>query len=326
MNNLYYSGPVSIQLRSDTPEWHDRAAGVLGLYTHWGGLEPPLSVYIHTTEADAAMVTGSLLRCVDMHVDKSADGLYATCRSGAYGRFEASLRRWDIFMPKRFVGRTATPSDADDNLEDLLELVLTTAWREAGWIPLHAGAVVQDSRCAILTAPSRGGKTTLTIAMLHRGWETLGDDKLLVKLSASRCAELYALQSVFNIDPQTRKWFPEVGDLSNLPLDSVWTPKRRLPIERIWEKRMVVCAEPTHLVQIQRYPDRRAARAETLSPGEVLSALLHQTVVPIDRRTASQVISVVAALAKQLRGVRLELGMDAYEEPRTLDLIERILE
>ena len=324
MNDLYQCGPVQIQLTSDTPEWYDRAAGVLALYTRWEGAPPSLSVHIHTGEYNAAMTPGDYLRTMAVHVDKTATGLYATSRSGACARQIASLQRWDIFMPSRYAGGGL--SAVDDNLEDLLELVLTTAWRQAGWIPLHAGAVVQDMRCAIVTAPSRGGKTTLTVAMLHRGWQTLGDDKLLVRLTASRCAGLYALQSVFNIDPQARKWFPELGDLSNLPLDSVWTPKRRLPIDRIWPERMVAHAQPTHLIQILRHPDRRPAHAAALSAGEVLSALLHQTVLPADRDAAGQVVAVMAALAKPLRGVRLELGLDAYADPHTLDLIQRMLE
>src|SRR5581483_7687008 len=202
MTTLYPCGPLSIQLISDNTEWHARAADVLRLYTHWQTSHPSLTIHIHTTEHTAPMLTGNFLRCVGLHVDKTALGLEATCRSGASAHFNASLYRWDIYMPQRFLDRATVPPDIDDNLEDLLELVLTTAWRQFGWIPLHAGAVVQDARCAIITAPSRGGKTTFTVAMLHRGWKTLGDDKLLLKLTADHCAELYSLQSIFNLDPQ----------------------------------------------------------------------------------------------------------------------------
>lgn len=326
MHTLFRCGPVSIQLNSAAPEWRERAAQVLGLYDHRNGQQPPIRVHIHCAAHDAVLGKGSFLRCAGLHVDKTPDGLYASCRSGAYAYLDSSLQSWDIFMPQRFMGREVTLADEDDNLEDLLELVLTTAWRQADWIPLHAGAVVRDSTCALVTAPSRGGKTTATVAMLHRGWKTLGDDKLLVKRSADGRSELYALQSIFNIDPQTNHWFSEIGDLSKLPLDSAWTPKRRLPIQHIWQDRMVAQAQPTHLIQIERSADSRPAHAGELSSGEVLSALLHQTVVPQDRETARQVVTTVSALARQVRGLRLELGQGAYEDKRTLDLMERMLE
>ncbi len=114
------------------------------------------------------------------------------------------------------------------------------------------------------------------------------------------------------MDPQTRKWFPEVGDLSTLPLDSAWTPKRRVPIETIWRERMLPHAAPTHLVQIQRSTERQPTRIHPLNSTEIVSTLLHQTVVPVDRTAARQVISTIAALANKVQGLRLELGQDAY--------------
>lgn len=326
MNKLFHCGPVAIQLYAETREWYDRAAEVFRLYTDWGQTQSALQIHIHVGEHDAVMGAGRFLQCVGVNVDKTSDGLAATCYSGAYAFLNVFQQRWDVYMPKRFFNRTVTPTAVDDNLEDLLELAMTTAWRHAGWIPLHAGAVVQSMHCVIVTAPSRGGKTTLTVAMLHRGWKSLGDDKLLVKLATDHCVQAYALQSVFNIDPKTSNWFPEIGDLSQLPLDSVWTPKRRLPIESIWRERMVAHAQPTQLIQLYRHNEHHPIRVEELDTSQVLSALLHQTVVPRDRATARQVLNTVAALASQLRGLKLELGRDAYADPRTLDVIERILE
>lgn len=272
------------------------------------------------------MVTGSWLCCLGIHANKTANGLYATCRSGAFGYSDPALEAWNLYMPQRLARRETAPADQDDNLEDLLELVLTTAWRRGGWIPLHAGAVVRDARCAIIAAPSRGGKTTATLALLHRGWKTLGDDKLLVKQSSEGRADLYAVQSLFNIDPQANAWFPEIGDLSNLPLDSAWTPKRRVSIESLWQDRMLARAEPTHLVQIQRFTEPHPTRFVELGGAEVLTTLLRQLVIPGEREIAAQILRVVTALARQVRGLRLELGAGAYADPRTLDLMERMLE
>jgi hypothetical protein len=325
MENTYHCGPVALQVIAQTEALRNRAAALLELYTiDWDEQHEPTRVYLQESDQHAEMSAGHFLRARNIHVDKSDGGLYATCRSGASGHWKAALQSWNLYIPS--CPRHPAGELADDNLEDLLELVLTTSWRQRGWIPLHAGAVAREHRCAILTAPSRGGKTTLTLAMLHLGWKTLGDDKLLLRLRTDGTAELQPLQRLFNIDPRTRQWFPEVGDLSGLPPDSAWTPKRRVPIESIWQERVLTHAEPTHLVRIERVVENRTALAQPLNSVELLAALLRQTVVPSDRVAAKQVLSVLAPVAGRLRGLRLELSDGAYGDPQTLNLLGRMLE
>ena len=69
------------------------------------------------------------------------------------------------------------------DIESLLSLVLTEGWRAEGWIPLHAAAVVRFDTCALICAESGGGKTSLTAALVREGWQTLGDDKLLLRIT-----------------------------------------------------------------------------------------------------------------------------------------------
>src|SRR5262245_4591264 len=108
MNKLYFCGPVSIQLCSDTIELYQRAAEVFGLYMHWEESQPPVHVHIHSSEQDAEIVEGNWLRAVGVHVDKTSTGLYATCRSGASARLKASETRWDIYMPARYANGALT--------------------------------------------------------------------------------------------------------------------------------------------------------------------------------------------------------------------------
>lgn len=342
METYFYCGPIEIHLIAPTEFWRARAAAVLDLYKHWREAHPPIHIELVANQAPAAMTGGNFLRTASVNVDKTSNGLRATCVSGAWACSDELLRQWKIFMPAGIERRTAEDTLFDDNLEYLLELILTTAWRQVGAIALHAGAVTQDDCTAILTAPSRGGKTTLTAAMLHRGWKTLGDDKLLIytprseperilneqsepKAQMGRGVRAYSLETRLNLDPQTRKWFSEIGDITAMPLSSAWTAKRRVPIESIWQERLVTDAPPTHLVQIQRYPERRPTRVQPLARTEVLGTLLQQTVIPTEPAAAGQIVSTIAALAKQVRGLRLELGEDAYAEARTLDVLMHAL-
>ncbi len=330
-NDLFRCGPVTLRLTAASPAIFAQTAAELSLYASQesdgaGQDEAGLLVEVHVRASydDAALGAGAFLRCRAMHVDKTTTGLVATCRSGASGLYDAARQRWQLLIPARRLEQGLDSSD-DINLEDLIELVLTTAWRQAGWIPLHAGAAVHDGRCAILTAASRGGKTTLTAALLHLGWQTLGDDKLLLRLQTDGRPELRSLQQHFNIDPQTRQWFPEVGDLSQLPLDSIWTPKRRADIDNIWPGSLLARATPTHLVQIRRHPDPRPAQVRALGSTQVLSALLHQTVVPADPAIARAILAAIVPAARQLQGLQLELGEGAYSDRHTLGLLEQML-
>ncbi len=325
IQTVVHCGPVALCISADTATLRERALAELEQFTaHWDDSSSARAVHLHATEERAALGEGRFLQCSRMRVDKTALGLVATCRWGASARYDAAVCRWDLWIPPIF--RDAEGVWTEDSIEDLLELVLTTAWRELGWIPLHAGAVVRGPRCALLVAPSRGGKSTLTTALLHRGWHALGDDKALMALDGDGQPEVRGLNGRFNLDPRTATWFPELGDLEALPRLSRWSAKRQIAIEDIWRDGFARRAAPTHLVQLHRLQESRPTRVEHLAASEVLSTLLHQTVMPADRDTARGILTVLARSAHTLRGVRLEIGEDAYRDPGTLDVLEQILE
>jgi hypothetical protein len=212
-----------------------------------------------------------------------------------------------------------------EELEDLLSLVLTTGWRREGWTPIHAAAVVKNGMCAVFCAPTGGGKTTLTAAFVRGGWNVLGDDKLLLRVHGGR-PEIAALLHTFNLHPKTREWFPEVGDLERLPRYSVWTEKRKVSVASIWEHAPVRTARPSVLVWLERCETNGAILARPLAEHEILATLLRQTVIPADPATARAIVSPIAAVAAQLRGVRLEIPRDAYRDPGLFERLEAALE
>ncbi len=272
-----------------------------------------------TRGEEAERAHGSYLTCARMRVDATADGLYATSASGAACSVGADSDHWSIAVPPLFDEWVL------GDIEELVGLVLTTSWRRLGWVPLHAGAVRRNDCCALLTAPSGGGKTTLTAALIRRGWLTLGDDKLLLRMGDTGAAEVRALQHHFNLHPCTRGWFPEVGDLERLPVYSSWTEKRKVRIEDIWPGCVCDAGCLTHLVHISQRDDIAGVRVAPLGRGDILSTLLHQTVIPNDRAIAQHVLSVLAATAQRLAGMCLEIGPDAYADPDCVAPLEAAL-
>ncbi len=313
-------GPLSVSVACEIAPVRAKIAEQMRLFDLvWPGGHRPVSIAVAPAASRAPHVRGEYLRCGRMRVDEDGGALVAACPSGLWAEGDADSTAWTIYAPD--------PTDpwVTLDLEVLLTLLLCEGWRQAGWTPVHGAAVVRGGRCALLCAESGGGKTTLTVAMIRAGWRTLGDDKLLLRLVAGT-PEVRGLAQSFNLHPNTRTWFPEVGDLAAVPRYSQWTEKRKVRSADLWPGATTQsAATPTHLAVIQRREEAEGLRAERLEPAETLSALLHQVVVPGGRRAARQILGVVAQTATSLRGLRVRVGENAYAAPSALHPLEEAL-
>lgn len=321
MAETFHCGPLALSLHAPDGALRDKFAEMFELYdVSWETPHLPVEIGVVSAGASAPMAMGTFLQCARMQVDAAAQGLRATCPSGIAASYDELRNQWTLTVPAAFdVG--VGPED----IEDLISLILTTGWRRAGWLPVHAAAVVNGARCAFLCAPSGGGKTSLSAALIRRQWRTLGDDKLLLRIDPGGTLELAALMHHFNLHPKSQKWFAEVGDLERLPAYSAWTDKRRVYVENIWRGKAARRARPTHLVALARRDRGSGLKIASLSGQEVFATLLRQTVVPRDRKIAAEILSTVAATARELEGLRVEIGEEAYRDPSALDALERAL-
>lgn len=327
LQTQYFCGPLRVRLSPCDAGLHAKIAETLSLYDHqW---QPPYRDVAIAASAVAPsepewprQLAGSFLRCGRMLVDASSDSLLAATTSGvrAQGRLGSHGEQWHIDVPP-----SVTHAGKLEELEDILSLVLTTGWRREGWTPVHAGAVVKDGVCAIVCAPTGGGKTTLCAALVRRGWQVVGDDKILLRL-ADGTPQIAALLHTFNLHPQTRAWFPEVGDLEVLPRYSAWTEKRKVSVTSIWSHAPVSVARPSVLLSLERRPDVAEIRMTPLDGGAVLSTLLRQTVIPADTATARDILGTIARTAAALHGYAVAVAVDAYRDPRCLQALEAQLE
>ena len=318
-SDVHFCGPLRVTVDAESPVLRHKVLETLLLYDRrWPVHDHSVEICIRA-RADIAADTaaGTFLRCARITVDVAESGLHATTVCGARSRAwqTETTDRWDIDVPAVLIGAT--------NLEDVEELVilaLTTGWRSAGWVPVHAAAVTDGHRCAVICAPSGGGKSTLSAAFVRRGWRTVGDDKLLLRMVDGR-SHVAALQRTFNLHPSTSAWFPEVGDLERLPRYSSWTAKRKVKIDSIWPEPAVDDAHPTHLLRVRRAPEPGGIVHAPLGPGETLTTLLRQVAIPSDRSTASHILSAVAPTARGMRGLDVVVGENAYSRADALDAL-----
>jgi hypothetical protein len=319
----YFCGPLRVSVEAQTSALLDKVAETLQLYDRrWP--TPDRRVALTVTESSGppvAMGQGNFLRCARMVVDAADGELHATTASGSQARSlkKTSAEHWSIEVPHAAAGTAAL-----NDVEDLVVLALTSGWRNAGWVPIHGAAVAKDGSCAILCAASGVGKSTLTAAFIRKGWRSIGDDKLLLRFTAAG-PELAALQRTFNLHPQTRAWFPEVGELEGLPLYSTWTQKRKVRIETIWADSVLETATPTHLVRVRRDPTSSVLSVRDLEAKEMFPTLIRQIAVPTERQAASLILQTVAPTLGRLRGLDLTIGDNAYCREDCLTELEAAL-
>jgi hypothetical protein len=318
-SDAYFCGPLRVTVDAESRILHAKVLESLTLYDRrWPVHDHSVEIRIRSSAgAVTEPAAGNFLRCARITVDVAESGLHATTLCGARSRVwqTDTTDRWDIDVPANLIGT----SNLED-VEELIILALTTGWRSAGWVPVHAAAVTDGNRCAVICAPSGGGKSTLSAAFVRRGWRTVGDDKLLLRVVDGR-SQVASLQRTFNLHPSTSAWFPEVGDLERLPRYSTWTAKRKVKIESIWPEPAADGAHPTHLLRVRRAPESGGITHAPLGPREILTTLLRQVAIPGDRSTASHILSAIAPTARGMRGLDVVVGENAYSRPDALDAL-----
>lgn len=320
--SIFCCGPLRVTLRSQDAYLHDKITETLGLYDlTWPPPHRPINLSARRSSRLEPAASGTFLRCARMLVDSGPQVLSASTTSGVHAsaRLGEQGETWDIAVPNRVFEQGKL-----EEIEDILSLVLTTGWRRQGWTPIHAAAVENNTGCVVICAPTGGGKTTLTAALVRRGWRVLGDDKLLLRVQDGR-AVIAALLHTFNLHPKAQEWFPEVGDLERLPRYSVWTEKRKVSISSIWSHAPAHMAEPSVLICLSRNDEALDAIISPLSDGQILETLLRQTVIPAERSTARDIISSVARAASQVKGLSVEVPREAYRAPAFLDALEQAI-
>lgn len=314
-------GPLDIIAEAQDAALADAARMYLSLFSsQWSA--PERSVRISLVRGEPrAHPAGNFLSCVRMRVDRSGSGYTARTKYEltAQGTCGPRCDDWIVCVPPGL--QFDEPQTGD--MEDILSLICTVAWREAGWVAVHAAAVAKDGVCAVLCASSGGGKSTLTTALVRSGWRSLGDDKLLVRCEDG-IGQVRALLQTFNLDPAAARRLG-VGDVETLPRYSAFTNKRRVDLDAIGANAALASAMPTHAVNLIRNSSVRGIRASAMKRPDVLPLLLRQIVLPSDPAAGRWILAQMGACARGLRGITLEVGDDAYSQDGWLAQIEEAI-
>ncbi|HEY9179278.1 MAG TPA: hypothetical protein VIO32_01080, partial [Candidatus Baltobacteraceae bacterium] len=111
-----------------------------------------------------------------------------------------------------------------------------------------------------------------------------------------------------------------------MPRYSAWTNKRRVPLQYLRDDAAAFESTPTHVVSVTRSTEHSQVRSRVMDRTETATTLLRQIVLPGDHAAARSIVGDVMRLAKCVRGVRLEIGQDAYSGDSWLQAAERALQ
>lgn len=312
-------GPLSVRVRAADTELLTQTLNCLRLISApWNPPYRPVDVVLKRGPLHGCAI-GTFLECARMNVDLRGDSVSASTMLGLHAKatLQPDSERWEVSVPNIPFCESLT-----SDLEDVLSLILTTGWRRAGWVPVHAAAVEKDGRCVMICAPSGCGKSTLTAALTQNGWRTLGDDKLLLRCTNGK-PDVSALLHTFNLHPQTERWFKNVGSLQSRPRYSNFTEKRRVSIDQIPGCFSVDKARLTHIVHLSRSQGSRSVSVSPMPASELLPTMLRQIVIPKDRRIAREIVQTVSQATSGLCGSYVTIGTDAYARPEWLENFEQ---
>jgi len=199
------------------------------------------------------------------------------------------------------------PSRQEEILYPLFELL-----RRHGVYAHHAASVSLEGKGALLLGPSGQGKTTLSVDLLHRGFDFLGDDRCFLREGADGFEVLGYYEPVryFPANFGHLEELASAGESSTLP--ELGNGKRQLDLRAIGSYRggIVDSSALTALVFPRYSPREPSSRIEPLSPGEALIALLPLTMVCFDRATSEAHFRFCAKLTAALPAARLIMGRD----------------
>ena len=313
LTRRYQCGPVAIELAAEAV-WIERLSSELLMFdVPFEGPGISLRIEVRMDMPPVPVVQGRYLHCNRYLADRHGEEYVMTAQTGAWCRFDAASGCARAFAPDY-------SDDAVEDVEQFLIFALVLGWRATGWVHMHAASLVRQGQCALVCAESHGGKSTFTAACIRRGFQTLGDDKVLIRPGVP--ARAYGLSRSMNLDPAVSRWFPEAADIASIPPYSRWTPKRKVQIESLWPGATHRAAMPTILLKLRRVTQGPPLALEPLPAEDVLQTLARQTVIPSDRAAAALMLPAILQLSTQMRGWVMTVSPEAYNDPEYLRVLD----
>lgn len=229
----------------------------------------------------------------------------------------AEAGRWARLACRGTIGRSrvsfvdGVPDAAGYLSHPFLTIPLHEMLKRRGLFMMHAAAVSDRGRGALLAGGSGAGKSTLALALLRGGWDFLGDDTVFLSSRGDTWRAL-AFPDEVDATPETLAFFPE---LSGVAADGVGGYRRKCSFDACafygvaptWE------CEPRALLFPQP-GERKTSELTPLGRDEALVRLA-SNVLRTDPAASQRHLDALAGVVRQCDCFSLKTGRDFADLP-----------
>lgn len=251
-----------------------------------------------------------------------------------HGRTRAFLDTRDVVLSDGFSlvrvaldGRTISARVDPRSLADgysfghaTMFIAVAIALRAHGLFHLHAGGVVSPSGETILIAGEGGsGKTTTTLALIHSGYDYLGDDAVLVARANGGEPEILQLAKPFHLHDRVLASFPALSPHTGDPYRANHD-KRALDPRAAFRGRERSSAPAPRRILFPTIADLEHTKLEPMAQAETMGELIRSSALAVvdGLPGAKAQLELFRDLAGGARGFHLELGRDLLADPKIL--------
>jgi hypothetical protein len=183
---------------------------------------------------------------------------------------------------------------------------------------IHAAGLKYDGCGFLITGAGGSGKSTITAAAITAGWQTVGDDFVLVE--GTKELLVHAIYDTVKLDGMALKVMPEIAKLAVNPQRPP-DDKARIHLRQIYNTQLVA-SMPVSAIFSLCISNKENTHIEPASKANIMKALAPSTLFLL--RTGMQESFVhISALINNLSCYSIELGQDPYE---AIDALGRVIQ
>lgn len=177
--------------------------------------------------------------------------------------------------------------------------------RPKGLYLIHAAALAKEEKGVLIPGFTGSGKTTLSLALLRRGFKFLSDDRPFLRREKGGI-KILAFPESLDVTEKTISFFPE---LQTLPADAFKTglKKKKFSVESIYPNSILNTCAPRVLL-FPNIVDRENSRLESISKVEAAVKLLPHCLLVFDQEIAKKHFYLLCQLVEKIDCFRLDLG------------------
>jgi hypothetical protein len=232
--------------------------------------------------------------------------------------------RAEIAGAGRHLGVQLTPDLVEDTpqLNYVLYFIVTFSLlallQRQSLYAIHGAAVCRGETNGVLfVGNSDTGKSTMTMALVRRGWQYLSDDSIFVRRLADDVVEALPFRRDFGLDPDSDQYFPELsGHDSTQMTDS---EKWRVNVNQLYPALARERCIP-RVILFPKIADVTTSSFKPVGQAEALTLLMQQcSFVDTDKELASAQMKTLQSLVRQSIIYKLEAGRDLKDDPGAVE-------